>query len=225
MENASTTTTRKTILSIVAAGITAAAITIPAVTAGAEQAPATPVAEPLIVEAPATEPPAYSPDEQAIVDWAYGLYGDNGMDLPTVIISFHRTKDNCRGHKGLHTVDGEGTSIIEICDWSEKDSLRDAWRRKTVMHELGHAWARQNLTAEQQAEFSSSRGLEGWRPEGSEWQDRGTEHAAEIVAWGLMDTTVRVDSRIDNSSCNELAESFTELTGLEATNGLTHSCR
>ena len=40
-----------------------------------------------------------------------------------------------------------------------------------------------------------------------------------------MDTKVRVDSRIPNSSCTELAESFEFLTGAEATNGLENSCK
>lgn len=213
MENTNTRT-RKTILSIVAAGITAAAITVPVLTASAT-APATP--------APAVETripePTPTAEEQELIDWALGLYEDAGLELPELEIGIYDTKDACEGNKGTYRPQPAGPAKVRVCDWHEKATLRDAWRRKTLVHELAHAWAHENLDDEHEHELVEHRGLDSWNDRDAAWETRGTEHAAEIITWGIIDQRMRVDSRIDGTSVEELTEAYELLTGMAPTNG------
>lgn len=56
-----------------------------------------------------------------------------------------------------------------------------------MLHELAHAWANLNLTDAQREQFAKLRGLEVWNSSEHDWEERATEHAAEIIAWALMD--------------------------------------
>ena len=61
------------------------------------------------------------------------------------------------------------------------------------LHELAHAWDRQSLTDERRAEFLRLRRLDasGATTTRSVWDERGAEHAAEVMVWGLMDRPYR----------------------------------
>jgi hypothetical protein len=101
--------------------------------------------------------------------------------------------------------------------------------QKTMLHELAHAWANLNLSAEEKAAFSSYRGVR-WNDRSDPWRERGTEHAAEILAWALADERHSIrwvsteagvsvsDFRlltIGNSNVEALHHGFVLLTGME----------
>ena len=218
MNNALTPRTRTAILSIVVAGIAVAAIVFPALTAsGATAAPVTETVERVAEPTPSVE-------EQAIIDWALGLYAEAGLELPAVEIGFYDTKDACEGSKGTYRPQADGIARVRVCDWHERAMLRDAWRRKTLVHELAHAWAHLNLEDAVEIEFTEARGLDTWNDRSVAWEQRGTEHAAEVITWGLMDQRMSVDVRIDDTGCDTLTGAYEMLTGTTPVNGPTHNC-
>ncbi len=156
-----------------------------------------------------------TPEEQALADFAISRFAEQGLELPQVHIEFHPTTFDCGGREGLYVHD---TRSLHMCS----RSLR------TMLHELAHAWARHNLTDEEREAFTALRGLDSWNGKDEEWEDRATEHAAEIIAWALLDNPnhVRwvgedgvVEYRllsIDNSDPDSMLTAFQALTGLDS---------
>jgi hypothetical protein len=62
--------------------------------------------------------------------------------------------------------------------------------RVAILHELGHAWLTSSVSTETQTTFLHLRGLETWNDHDQPWHKRGFEHAAEIIAWALIDQEV-----------------------------------
>ncbi len=99
------------------------------------------------------------------------------------------------------------------CTWS-------AAGKHAILHELAHLWltpspyygppdrspARRMLR-----HWAQAQGLP-WDDQALPWEQRAGERAAEILAWGLMDQRDRVDARLGNPSCGELARDFEALT-------------
>jgi hypothetical protein len=98
-----------------------------------------------------------------------------------------------------------------------------------MLHELAHAWANLNLSDEAKLAFSSFRNVR-WNDHSDPWRERGTEHAAEMIAWALADErySIRWESTQDgvsvsdfrlltigNSDVEELHDGFVLLTGME----------
>ena len=54
-----------------------------------------------------------------------------------------------------------------------------------LLHEMGHAWIDENVTDSVRERFLEMRGLRAWNETTVPWDDRGYEHGAEIIAWGL----------------------------------------
>jgi hypothetical protein len=57
--------------------------------------------------------------------------------------------------------------------------------RDAVLHEMGHAWVDENVSANVRERFMQMRGLTAWNDQGVIWDERGFEHAAETLAWAL----------------------------------------
>jgi hypothetical protein len=104
--------------------------------------------------------------------------------------------------------------------------------KKTMLHELAHAWVGIEFSANDRQRFMELRELSSWNDRDVPWEQRGTEHAAEILTWGLMDepTLVRwvedgIESfrllSIPNSDVESLAVGFEVLTGLDSPHGHT----
>ena len=87
-------------------------------------------------------------------------------------------------------------------------------RRRLVLHEFAHAWARENLTDSQREALMADRELETWNDHDVEWAQRGTEHAAEIITWGL-DMQCSPHEIISDQEAASLAAAFEFLTGTE----------
>ena len=84
--------------------------------------------------------------------------------------------------------------------------------QKTLLHELAHAWADLTLDSEMRRRFLDLRGLDIWHDNSVPWEERGFEHAAEIIAWGLLDQDLLLTS-IGETDTRKLAEAFELLTG------------
>lgn len=142
-----------------------------------------------------------------VVEWAIDRYRRAGLAVPGVDVYFHRGLDACRGYVGLHTVQS-GRHRIDVCDPGQRS------RERIVLHEFAHAWVGENLSSDDREAFLALRGLEMWHDPDTDWKQRGTEHAAEIMFWGLSERC-RIPGRIGTDDPAALAVSFEFLTGTE----------
>ena len=165
---------------------------------------------------------SFTEEQQQLVDFAYERFVLAGLELPTVTIVFPTDQDQCHGYGGVY-VPSERT--VRICRPSQT----------TMVHELAHAWAETTLTDGDRQAFLHLRGLDSWT-DADRWDQRGAEHAAEIISWALMDRNISIrwiettpDGTTDDttrlfklphSSPDELAVAFQHLTGGQPTNRL-----
>lgn len=147
---------------------------------------------------------------------AVELFDDAGLDLPTLRFTHHGDdREHCGGWKGVHRYEN-GVSDIGLC--TDDFGPTTEW---LVLHETAHAWAAHSLTEERRAAFRSLRGWEEWRAD--VWHESGSEQAAEIIAWGLIDRPVGVVT-IHEHGCDDLVAGYLVLTGREALHGHRDRC-
>ncbi|NNC43727.1 MAG: hypothetical protein HKO03_10880 [Acidimicrobiia bacterium] len=150
------------------------------------------VTEPLVIVVGATD------DQVDKVDAALALFDEAGLNLPPLEIEFSTDTTACKGHAGLFRGSDVGRSRVIIC---HRMSL-------FLLHELAHAWAHLNLTDENRVAYSEHWGLDNWNDHSQEWKERGTEKAANTIAYTL-DITVPTD----NPNILALVCSYEMLTG------------
>src|SRR5687767_609041 len=85
--------------------------------------------------------------QEAVVDWALGLYEEAGLRLPPVDFVAHAGTDGCHGFRGYHVVEG-GRSTVHLCG-----AQRRRFAEVLTLHELAHAWDRANLTGARRTAF------------------------------------------------------------------------
>lgn len=154
-----------------------------------------------------------------MAEWALDLFDGAEMDLPPVEFRYHDGDlTECRGHQGLHRA-FDDHSVIDICatdlGWSTQVML---------LHELAHAWTEHAATEDALAAFQELRGYDHWHDyDEAMWHENGTEQAAEILVWGLVDRPMAM-SRITDNGCDDLLAGFVTLTGREPLHGFTDLC-
>jgi hypothetical protein len=144
-----------------------------------------------------------SPARTELVEWAVGRYRAAGLELPTIDLRFHEDDAECHGNVGW--TDGFD---VELCI----RLAMEAGPQRIVLHELAHAWCNANLTEGERETFDRLRTASTWNDESRAWKDRGTEQAAEIIAWGLGDGTM-LPLISGDVSPDGLAVAFHSLTG------------
>jgi hypothetical protein len=142
-----------------------------------------------------------------LVEWALDRYDQAGLAVPATDVYFHPNRQGCEGYDGIHTITA-GKHRIDVCVLDQRS------RERTILHEFAHAWAHTNLTDDTRQTFLAKRGLETWHDSDTEWEDRGTEHAAEIIRWGLSHQC-RAPGRIGNHDPATLTTTFEFLTGTQ----------
>ncbi len=88
----------------------------------------------------------------------------------------------------------------------------------TVLHELAHVWRAEYLTEQHKQVFLDARGLSAWWDPSVPWAAQGTEHSAEIIAWGLAEESYPL-VRVPDAECETLIEAFRLLAGAEPMHG------
>lgn len=119
--------------------------------------------------------------EAAVVEWALGRYEAAGLDLPAMTVEF-AGDDDCDGNTAVAIHGGE-LPQLRICAGDAAEVVL----QRTLLHEMAHIWAAHTLDETTKASFLSVRGLDAWSGPGVAWQDSGSEQAAEVVTWALMD--------------------------------------
>ena len=141
------------------------------------------------------------------------LFTANDFATPNATVTFSRSADDCGGMRG-RTYLGDGTPNIVVCATNANPTVERQWRTRTLLHELAHAWIAENVPTKTQDDFIRLRRLDVWADRDHQWARRATEHAAEILIWGLTGGGYHVDFRLDNTSCVDLAAGYELLTGL-----------
>jgi hypothetical protein len=86
--------------------------------------------------------------------------------------------------------------------------------RRTVLHEMAHAWVDAHVSAGLEERFLRLRQLETWNDHDAGWEERGSEHAAEIIEWALAGQGGGTElPSIPDNDPQQLAEAYRLLTG------------
>lgn len=188
--------------------------------AGPGAASAVAIADPEVAR---LEPVTLTAAEADLVATSKALFEDAGLQLPgEIVASFHDDTAACSGNLGLSTIEN-GTPRVRVC-WSHEDPGVEArLQQQALVHELAHAWADENLDDATRAAFVEISGADTWNRAASDWNERGTERAADLITWALLDPAVLfVD--FDDTSCFVWAPAFEMLTGVDAPASLTDAC-
>jgi hypothetical protein len=153
-----------------------------------------------------------------LLSFALGRFERQGLDLSDVRVEFRASPLHCNGKTGYYTIE---TGVVTMCSRDEK----------TLFHELGHHWAYSNLSADDMYAFSHEMGVEEWNDPSRPWDQRGTELAAEIIAWALMERAPIIRFRegthygssepvfrlltLPDATALDLYHGFVVLTGME----------
>lgn len=179
-----------------------------------------------IVETPRAEVPSSNsvefvdmPDAfRDMARWATDLFDEAGLELPAIRFEYHGDTTSCNDREGTHrTIDDR--SIIQVC--RSQPGMVSAGM---ILHETAHAWAAWSLDDERKARFQLLRGWTHWRDhEAVRWHENGSEQAAEIIRWGLIDRPIRI-VRINDNSCDDLDAGYRTLTGQPPLHGFRDEC-
>ena len=161
------------------------------------------VANASIGEVSTTEP------ADPLIGWVRGRFARAGLEPPEVTVHFHGSRAGCQDRIALF-VGTRPTSQIHLCFDEDAPPLV---RQRTSLHEFAHAWTHEHLVDADRRKFLERRGLEHW-DEPARWDRRGAEHAAEIIAWGLLEEEKRV-LKVSPNGRASLVEGFRFLTGVD----------
>lgn len=141
--------------------------------------------------------------QRELVARALERYATAGLELPLLQVHLHNDPEECNGNRGSFS-SGSTPWSITVCT---EDEL-------VYLHEIGHAWAELNLSEAERSDYVARRGLESWNDPETAWGDRGSEDAANTLAWGLVDDPI-VDMLPDGPLA-ERNEGFRILTGIDS---------
>jgi hypothetical protein len=161
-----------------------------------------------------------SPALNDALEWSLQRFAVAGLEVPEVASATFTVQsgfcDGIRAHY-LRTESGVELEFCmdedSACEDDECTKILPAWRA-VVLHEIAHAWLDTHLGAIDVERFLDHVGLDTWRDPDLAWDQNGLEHAADTIAWGLMDRDIEM-LRIGQPTADELAEGFHILTGID----------
>lgn len=109
--------------------------------------------------------------------WAIAQFEKAGLTVPSIAIRFHQDSESCNSHRGIFS---SGLQRVDVC--VEEPSV--------ILHEIAHAWNHTNLTDAKRSEYVSVGGFGSWDDPETPWYDRGSEDAADTIAWALLDDPI-----------------------------------
>jgi hypothetical protein len=149
-----------------------------------------------------------SRSDAALTEWALARFDQAGLVLPPLVISFHDDRPGCGGNFGLYR--SGAPAQVDICGFNWDRFVVTA--KKTMLHELAHAWIQHALTELARERFLDLRGLNTWGDDEFPWEEQGSEQAAEIIAWALMDEDLQL-TRFRDADPAALSQAYAQLTG------------
>jgi hypothetical protein len=151
-------------------------------------------------------------------EWGIIRFETAGLEAPPISrLVFTTQSSSCadvQGHAALHEnevllcLDEQATCQNDPC------TVYRFRARHVLLHEFAHVWLATNLSDEDRSRFAEHVGLTTWNDSNVPWSERAVEHAAETIAWGLLDQPF-APIFIGRPSASELTASFRLLTGAE----------
>jgi hypothetical protein len=84
-----------------------------------------------------------------------------------------------------------------------------------LLHELAHVWEAHHVSHDRHERFMGLRdGVEFWASLEVAWDERGREHAANVIAWGLLQDPYLISRTYPNDPAS-MIDAFTYLTDVE----------
>lgn len=154
--------------------------------------------------------------------WLFDRFTASGMGLPEVAAVWLPPAPECTELGGLAIESDqryEGRHTVVVCytdDRLASQASDSGWSPVAIaygLHELAHIWMVDHLTDDTRAGFNTMAGLTVWRGPEAEWRDRGVEHAAFTIAWGLAGTADARYPILPPPECEDLAARYELLTG------------
>lgn len=154
--------------------------------------------------------------------WMMDRFERAGLGVPEVRAIRFPPSPQCAGRGGLAVESDErysGLHTVVVCaseDQVDHDASSSSWAPSVVasgLHELSHIWMLDHLDDETRSAFLDRVGLTVWRGSEAVWRERGVEHAAFTIAWGLAGTEDAQYPILPPPECEELTGRFELLTG------------
>lgn len=161
-----------------------------------------------------------SPALNVALEWGLQRFVAAGLEAPEIAsATFTVQSDFCNDIRAQY-LRTDGGVELEFC-MDERSACADegcteilpGWNA-VVLHEIAHAWLDTHLDVIDTDRFLDHVGLDTWRDPDLPWNENGQEHAADTIAWGLMDRDIEM-LRIGQPTAGELAEGFRILTGID----------
>jgi hypothetical protein len=135
--------------------------------------------------------------------WAVKRFETAGLDLPRVVITFPEGDQALCGGLPARAFPTAEPPEVKVC-WD------DAF---IVLHELAHIWEAHRVDDEQRRGFSQVRdGVKAWASHDVSWNQRGIEHAANVIAWGLLEDPYLISRTYPNDPVS-MINAYRLLTG------------
>jgi hypothetical protein len=146
---------------------------------------------------------ADSDDDRALAQWALSRFVEADLELPPLVVEFiGPSLEPCGGAQATARLAHEPV-VVSVC-WGTQ---------LVILHELAHVWEAQAVSTEQRQRFMLTReGVASWSDPADPWADQGREHAANVIAWALMEDPVVIGRTYPNDRAS-LEEGFAILTG------------
>lgn len=161
-----------------------------------------------------------SPAQHRLVRWAVNRFKVADLVSPRVAtVAFPPTRLCSGSGDGAFALVHPTAARVDICLGERQicsDSICNAisiYAQRTLLHELGHIWEHQHVDEETRETFLDQQGLSAWTDSRAKWHERGSERAAEAIAWGLMEYPIT--TMIPYATADELAASFRLFTGID----------
>lgn len=139
-------------------------------------------------------------DQHEKVIWALGRFEEAGLELPPVEIHIHNDRSECNGLNGYLGGSQETGWVLHSCGVDF-----------TLLHELAHAWDNHSLDEETREKFLGIAQADTWNND-ENWNLAGGEHAANVIAWALMDERIN-QTRTRPYDYNSMLRACDILTG------------
>jgi hypothetical protein len=165
--------------------------------------------------------PPLTADERELIESAEARFALVGLDLPDVDISFHEDTEPCDGNDGTFHGDGDHRRI-RVCIPDRDTYFFQLERRRTLYHELAHAWDHANLDDDDREALLDVVDASSWYSTDLDWAQRGVERFAETIVWGLYDQLSR--PTLIDVPCHELHADFKAITSSVAPGPLEGAC-
>lgn len=184
----------------------------PAAPTGTERAEADIARPPAVAMGPVgvTVPEHASEVERDAVRWAIGQFQSAGLELPPVEISFSTDSADCSGEQGVYRRRSGEHSVV-VCVPDLEGAAIDHRRKRTLLHELAHAWDHATLTGTDRVDLEQRFDANDWYALDRPWGERPVEQLAETLTGGLLDQPRR--PLLIDRNCEQVHADFRVITG------------